>query len=246
MGKSPKEVILNNTREHLTAVILAAGLGTRMGCAQTKQNIPILGESVLLRSVGAFAGCRAVKSIVVVARCEEISEVTEALKGISPKLYAVVLGGECRQESARRGFLALPDEATHIAIHDAARCLVTPEMIERVYKSALVFGAATAGTRVTDTVKKMKADMTVDETLPRESLFLAGTPQIFERGLYERALQSFSGRLSKLTDDNMLIERLGAGVKCVDTGRENIKITTAEDISLAEYILEKRKCTNTE
>ena len=237
---------MNKTSEHLTAVSLAAGLGTRMGCAQTKQNIPILGESVLLRSVRAFNACRSVKSIVVVARGEEIAEIEKALDGCSPKLYAVVLGGECRQESAQRGFLSLPDEATHVAIHDAARCLVTPEMIESVYESALLFGAATAGTKAIDTVKKIREDMAVVKTLPRESLFLAGTPQIFERELYGRALRSFSGKLSELTDDNMLIEKLGVAVRCVDTGRENIKITTAEDVSLAEYILETRKCANTE
>jgi len=236
---------LSSKNRHVSAVILAAGSGSRMCSEQTKQMMCLDGECVLSRSVRAFEECDAISSIVVVTRREEISAVREMLSGFK-KLSSTVVGGRCRQESARLGFLAIPSEADFIAVHDAARCLITPEMISKVVNSALKYGAATAAFPVRDTVKRADTRGFISDTLPREELFLAATPQIFSRDIYERAIAACENRLTDYTDDNMMAESIGAEVFLVDVGGENIKITTRDDLVLAKFILENRKCSNTE
>ena len=231
---------MQKRKPFLTAVILAAGEGRRMNSPIKKQNMEILGERVLVRAVSAFDSHELVDAVVVVARREESDELRRELFARFGKLVAVVEGGECRQESARLGFLAIPDSTEFVAIHDAARCLVTGEMINDVFSSAVKCGAATAGRMATDTVKRISSDGLIRETLDRASLFLAATPQIFRRDIYEKALSHSADCLHELTDDNMLVERIGVPVATVDTGAGNIKITTAEDILLAEYLLKRR------
>ncbi len=233
------EVDLNS--KHVSAIILAAGTGTRMKSKVTKQQMKILGESVLVRSVRAFQECDLIDSIVVVAKEDEISVVSETLASDFSKLYSIVPGGNFRAESAKRGFMAIPNDADYVAIHDAARCLVTPDIIKKVVVSALEYGAATASCAITDTVKRVNLSV-ITETVPRSELVAVQTPQIFKKELYEKALDLYSeSTLNDLTDDNMLLERLGAEIYCVDTGKENMKITTQYDIELAEFILERRK-----
>ena len=230
---------INN--KYISAVILAAGAGTRMKSDITKQRIEILGESVLKRSVRAFEECDAIDSITVVAKEDELSVIRGMLSSGFCKLYDVVAGGECRADSARHGFLAIPNNTDYVAIHDAARCLVTPDMIRRVVVSAIEHGAATASCRVTDTVKRVDSDSMIIETLPRSELVTVQTPQIFERALYEKSVETCVEKLFEFTDDNMLVEKIGGRIHCVDTGSDNIKITTQKDLLLAEFILEKRK-----
>ena len=232
---------MSSKKRHVSAVILAAGSGRRMRSRETKQMMHLDGESVLLRSVRAFEECEDISSIVVVTRQEEISAVRTMLSSAA-KLLGIVIGGSCRQESARLGFLAIPKEADFVAVHDAARCLVTPDMISKVVDSAAKYGAATAAFPVRDTVKRADARGFICQTLKREELFLAATPQVFSREIYERALSACADRLSKYTDDNMMAESVGADVALVDVGGENIKITTPDDLLLAKFILENRKC----
>ncbi len=227
-----------NEKRSVCAIILAAGSSSRMGKEITKQRMKILSESILSRSVRAFCECDAIDSVVVVTREDEIGWAVEELRCFS-KVCSVIPGGKTRAESAKIGFSAAPEDADFIAIHDAARCLITKEKIDEVVRMAFVHRAATASTVVTDTVKAVDADGLVEKTLPRDSLILAQTPQIFERSLYEAALSNYDID-SSITDDNMLIERLGIKVFSVETGKDNIKITTAEDIAYAEFILERR------
>lgn len=223
----------------VAAVILAAGSGTRMLSDVTKQRMYIRGESVLHRSVRIFSECENINSIVVVCRADEMewaeSELSDILKPCS-----IISGGKTRAESAKLGFLAIPDDSDFVAIHDGARCLVTRDIIESVVSAAVFSGAATASTPVTDTLKRVNSDSKIVETIPRESIYSASTPQVFSTLLYKKAL-SMAENIEAFTDDNMLIEALGHEVVCVDTGRENIKITTPDDISYAEYILGKRE-----
>ena len=202
----------------------------------------ILGESVLFRSVKAFNESDLVDSIVVVTRVDELEWVREELKGFS-KVCAIVIGGKTRAESAKLGFAYIPESATFVAIHDAARCLITTDMINAVAEAAFVHGAATAATAVTDTVKQVGEDGFVDKTLSRGELMLAQTPQIFARGLYETALYAIKPDNS-ITDDNMMVELTGAKVYPVETGKQNIKITTIDDIAYAEFVLERRSSMN--
>lgn len=223
-------------KEHSTcAVILAAGCGTRMSSPSPKHRLIIADDSVIRHTVRAFDACTVIDDIVVVTRDEEISSISAELVDFK-KICAVIPGGESRAESARLGFFAIPDRTTVVAIHDAARCLVTPEMIEAVVLAARGHGAASAGTRPHDTVKLTDGERILS-TLNRDELFMAHTPQAFDRALYSGALE---GAELDVTDDNSLLERIGVSPVMVDTGATNIKITTPDDLLFAEFVLSKR------
>lgn len=220
------------------ALVLAGGVGSRMGGELTKQKINILGRSVLYYSVAAFEACPDVDDIVVVAREDEISFALSELKGMS-KVRDVVRGGLCRAESAELGFIALPDSAKYVAIHDAARPLITPENISAVVTEAARLGAASAVSCITDTVKVVDDEGVIVSTLDRGMLRRAETPQVFSTDLYKKALDVIDSFIG-ITDDNMLLERIGVRVGTVDVGRENIKITVPEDLKYAELLLKER------
>ena len=226
----------NNKR--VCAVLLAGGSGSRMKASVTKQRIDILGESILHRSARALDECPLVDEIGVVAREDELEFVKSELSDIK-KLIGVSAGGNTRYESAKAGFYAFCTRADFVAIHDAARCLATPSLIERVISAAEAHGAASAASRVSSTVKLFDGEM-ITGTQSRDGLVLAQTPQVFTRKLYERALVNAEENKLDVTDDNMLIERIGVGVTPVNTGKSNIKITTAEDLALAEFLLSGR------
>ena len=223
----------------ITAVILAAGSGTRMNASGTKQLMKICGESVVHRSVRAFCECAAVDGIVVVCRREETDIVRTDLSDMIGKPIVCVEGGKSRAESARLGFEAAFD-ADFVAIHDAARCLITSDMIERVIDAAIEYGASTAAAPITDTVKLVRADGCIERTVPRAGLYGAQTPQIFSREIYSRMLDADLSE-SEITDDNIMAERLGINVRIVDIGAENFKITTMADLDLAEYKIRKNE-----
>lgn len=220
----------------IAAVILAAGVGSRMQSNVTKQQMQINGISVLRRTLIAFESCADIASIVVVTREDEVDFVKEACAGIT-KHHKTVIGGITRAESASNGFYAIPEGTEYVAIHDAARCLVTPEIISRVAKDAIKYGAATAACSVTDTVKIIDTDGFVSSTPDRKYVMLASTPQIFSTYIYDKAINNVDFSDLSITDDNMLVERIGVKVYCTDVGRRNIKITSSGDIEYAEYLL---------
>ena len=227
-------------RPFTTALILAAGSGTRMSMGITKQKIQIFGKSVLRRSVEVFDSSFYVDSIIVVCREDEEDFVREEFKDIS-KLTAVAIGGKTRSESAKNGFRLIEDKEGFVLIHDAARCLITESDISAVAKAAYEFGCATAANCLTDTVKSVDEMGKISGTLDRRSLITVQTPQAFSCGLYERALNSAKTFDGGITDDNMLIENLGEKIHAVMTSRNNIKITTADDLCYAEFIIGKRE-----
>ena len=217
------------------AVILAAGSGSRMKLDITKQKILLGKESVLHRTVKIFQGCESIDSIIVVCRADEIDFAKEETSKFS-KVREIVVGGETRFESARLGFLAIPENSDYVAIHDAARCFVSSDMISAVVLDAKKYGAATASVEVTDTVKSVDADNRISATVDRDTLVLVQTPQIFRTDLYKKAVEAYDGRIN-VTDDNMLVELIGVKPYCTDTGKRNIKITTVEDLNFANYLL---------
>lgn len=228
----------------VSAVIVAAGSGTRMAetIATTKQLFVLDGIPVVARSLLAFERCEMVNEIVLVCREDEKS-VMRALRdeyGIH-KLKTIVSGGATRQESVMAGFEAVSSKTDFVAIHDGARCLVTPEIICRVLREAFATRAASAACGVTDTVKTVTADRTVSETLDRNRVMLVQTPQCFYADLYRAAAYTAREKGWKATDDCALCETAGFAVKLVDCGRENIKITTPQDIPLAEFYLSRRE-----
>lgn len=232
------------SRPRVAAIILAAGNGCRMESANggTKQWLDLAGIPVVVRSAAAFQNCAAVKEIVIVAKEDEISKYKDfaANYGIS-KLKTVVKGGNARQSSALEGFKQISDRITHVAIHDAARCLVTPEMIKKVTSAAVADGAAIAACRCNDTVKLSIDETLVESTPKRSKVWLAQTPQIFETEIYRASAYTALKDGTFVTDDASMAENAGFKVRIVDCGRENIKITDPLDMIIANSILEYRK-----
>ena len=222
------------------ALILAAGVGSRMGSDVTKQKMLICEKSILCRTLLAFEKCSTVEAVFVVARESELDFVKEEIEiGGILKVRGVIVGGATRDESARLGFAAIEDNYELVAIHDAARCLVTPSLIDKVVLRAAECGAASAVRRINDTVKRIDEDGNIYKTEDRESLRFAETPQVFSVSLYREALDCASVNGISVTDDNMLIESLGRTVAAVESCEENLKITTPKDLEYAEFIITK-------
>ncbi len=230
-------------RPYTAAVILAGGVGSRMGkdLPLTKQMMLLGGIPVLARSAMAFDACEYMDEIVVVTRAEEKDAVLRMMKKYGIKKFTVAVeGGNTRRESALRGLEAVSDKTKYIAIHDAARCLITPSMISDVTAAAYANRAASAGCASVDTLKRVSTEGYIKETLDRKEIYRAQTPQIFDINLYRAAIYSAEKEKIEFTDDNMLVEHIGHTVKMVDVGEENIKITTKLDLELAKTILRVR------
>lgn len=224
------------------AVILAAGHGTRFGGVVPKQLETVAGVPVVVRSLTAFASSPLVDEIVLVVtpgECALYEALCEQYK--IGKMKAVVEGGFCRMDSAIAGMEAISDSVKYIAVHDAARCLVTEKMIADVFDAVYSSGAAIAATRARDTLKSADKKNTVTETVPRENIWYATTPQIFEANLYRAAAYVTRRDGLDVTDDASMVEHIGRGVSLVDIGATNIKITYPEDVAIAEAILRYRK-----
>ena len=219
-----------------SAIILAAGSGTRMGTDVPKQRIKLSGKSVLERAVLAFEACDAVDEIIVVTREADIESVKDELSMIS-KLSAVISGGKTRAESAKLGFEKVKNGAKYVAIHDAARCFVTEKMINSVFFDAVKYGAATASSRVSDSVKKIDGRGFITESIDRDFTVTVQTPQIFSSELYRKALLNTDPLDPSITDDNSMLLRIGVPVYCTETGSLNIKLTKREDLEYAEFLL---------
>ena len=231
-------------RPYTTAVILAGGCGSRMNLegGLTKQLMSLNGVPVLMRSALAFEKSEYIDEIVIVARKEEIKTVALMAKEYGlKKLVRIVRGGDTRSLSARHGLEAVSEKTEYIAFHDAARCLVTPKEIALVASAAYASRAATAGCASYDTLKRVNAGGDIIETIDRTQIYRAQTPQIFNVNLYRAAAYSAAKDGVDATDDNMLVERIGHRVKMVDTGDENIKITTPRDLEVAKAILKLRE-----
>ena len=192
-------------RPKTAAIILAGGTGTRMKSATTKQMMLLLGKPVIVRTLEAFEACPRIDEIVVAVRPEERIAITLLCEKYSiTKCHALVIGGDTRQESAVRGLSALSDDVQYIAIHDAARPLITPAQIGRVVTFAYAYHAATAVTPVVDTVKIVNNRGFIDKTVPRDTVRLAATPQVFHRRYYEAAVRYAQDKGISVTDDNSL------------------------------------------
>ena len=233
---------LNTAEKNYTAaVIVAAGNSTRMGGKTNKQFLELLGIPVLAHTLMAYQRCKLIREIVVVTKPENFEAVYHIAKEYKiTKLTALASGGETRQESAKNGMAKLGANVRYVAIADGARCLTTPAQIAKVCMRAYRYQAASAAHLVADTVKRTNSSGMTLETVDRKNLWQAQTPQIFHTALYQAALYKADEDSFSVTDDNSLIEHLGYQVRMVECGIENIKITTQDDLPLAEAILQYR------
>ena len=232
-------------KEKITAIILAAGSGRRMNSAVPKQYLLLDGRPVLYYTLRAFEES-AVTDIVLVIGADEIEYCRQEFmeKYRLSKITAVVAGGRERYHSVYEGLKAAAG-SDYVLIHDGARPFVTADVIARSIEAVKVSGACAAGMPVKDTIKVVDADGLVKETPVRSTLWQIQTPQSFSCPLITRAYKEMiaSGRESSVTDDAMVLERMtGQRVRVIEGDYRNIKITTPEDLLVAEaYIKDVEK-----
>ena len=233
-----------------SAVICAAGSSTRMEKLMgepRKQFMELGGRPVVARTLMAYEAANTIHEIIVVAREDELPlyEGFKETYGLS-KLTKIVKGGATRQESARLGSDEVNEKCKYIAVADAARCLTTPDEIQRVCHAAYQYGAASAGVKTTDTVKICDKSAFIESTPEREYVWLAQTPQVFSVSIYRTAAYVCRDDSVEATDDNSMVEYIRMPVKMVACSRENIKITEPADVTFAEAILALRAKANAE
>ncbi|WP_177921536.1 2-C-methyl-D-erythritol 4-phosphate cytidylyltransferase [uncultured Eubacterium sp.] len=216
-----------------TAVILAAGNGTRMKTKDSKLLLKINGKTVLERSVNAFLNISDVDEVIVVARERDIPAFSDIL---ADERVSFVVGGDTRQQSVMNA-LDVIDDCKLIIIHDGARPLIKSEDIENTIRAAKENKAAAVGVFVKDTVKVVDRNGFVVSTPDRSTLFAVQTPQIFDFELYRNAAQNAREKGLDFTDDCQLVESFNQKVKTVVGSYSNIKITTPDDIVLAENLI---------
>ena len=223
----------------LTAIIVAAGSSRRMGF--DKLFAIIAGRPVIAHAINAFEQANSVAEIIVVAGEDRHDEIRKMSRDESfKKVRSIITGGKRRQDSVRAGLENLSPDARYVAVHDAARPLVRPEQIERVFEQCLVHGAAVLAEPISDTLKRADVDLMVAASVDRHQLYAMQTPQIFEAPLIEEAYRAvFANRVS-VTDEVSAVERLGRKVFLVPTEDFNFKITYPRDLALAEFLLKQR------
>lgn len=233
--------IRETSRPGCAALVVAAGSSQRMG-GVNKLFQPLDGVPVLVRTLTALERARRVDEVIVAAREEDLLEISRLCReyGIS-KCVRVVRGGETRVHSALQAALAASPDMEFLAVQDGARPLATPELIDQVIAAAVRCGAAAPAVAVKDTVKAVREDGGVTETLDRGRLRAVQTPQVFDAGLLKAALQSALERGSPVTDDASAVEEMGKVVFLVEGDEENLKITTPMDLILAEAIVKARE-----
>ena len=231
--------ITEKENKFVSAVIVSAGNSTRMG-GINKQFLEINNVPVLIHTLRVFDKAESVDEIVVVTRESDIEDVKSLILSYDiKKVSNVVKGGETRQISVLNGVHSTSEDADFIAIHDGARPLVTVDIINDTLEQAFKYGAAATGVKVKDTVKQVNDNNDIVATPDRNYLRFIHTPQIFDKSLYLDAVNTVENS-KDFTDDCMLIEAYGRTVKFVDGDYENIKITTPEDVELAECYLKRR------
>jgi 2-C-methyl-D-erythritol 4-phosphate cytidylyltransferase len=202
----------------------------------------VAGEPVIAHTIRAFDRTAATSEIVVVARekChDQIRKIASDAR--FKKVRAIVRGGERRQDSVRAGLEHIGRDAKYVAVHDAARPLVTPEQIDRALEQCRLHGAATLAQPVNDTLKRADANLLVVGSVDRHELYGMQTPQIFERKLLEDAYSAVYAENILVTDEVSAVERLGHKIALVLNQDFNFKITYPRDLPVADFILRERE-----
>jgi len=223
-----------------SAIIAAAGSGTRFGGDKPKQFLEILGKPLIIHTLERFESCPQIDEIILVLPEPEIANFSKiAEKYNLKKLVKLVAGGMTRTESVLNGLKAINSATAGIvAVHDGARPLVTVEEITRTIERAEATGAACLVANVTDTIKEISGDKIV-RTVDREKLRRALTPQSFHYEILRRAFEKNSIKNSSATDESFLVENIGIEVSIVEGSAQNIKITHREDLIFAENLLKE-------
>jgi 2-C-methyl-D-erythritol 4-phosphate cytidylyltransferase len=232
------------TMTRVTAIIPAAGLGTRMGGELPKQFLELEGVPLLIFTLRRLAAAPLITDFIIATRAEDVISLPARLAQENlGRPVRVVRGGDSRQDSVGNALAEVPRNADLILVHDAVRPLVTREQIERVIAEALSCDAAILGVPAMDTVKEVKraslpGDVAlITATIPRERVVLAQTPQVFRASLLLEAYAKARQDGVTASDEAGLVERLGRDVHVVAGSERNLKITKPGDMQLAEFFL---------
>src|SRR5467141_2549323 len=235
----------------VTAILPAAGLGTRMGAEMPKQFLELDGLPLLIFTLRRLAACPAITYFVIATRADEVDSIAAlAAKENLGRPVRVVRGGDTRQDSVANALPEVPPDADLILVHDAVRPLVTRAQIECVIAEALSCDAAILGVPAMDTVKEVKrgapqsgpGDVAlITATIPRERIVLAQTPQVFRASLLLEAFAKARQDGVSASDEAGLVERMGRDVHVVAGSERNLKITRPGDMELAEFYLREER-----
>ena len=219
-------------------IVVAAGSSTRMN-GINKQTALLCGVPLIIRTLMQFEKCSKISNIILVVKPDELFSMQQLADGYSiKKLSDIVCGGESRQQSVKNGLERLPENAETVLIHDGARPFVTDEIICSVISALSTHNAVTCAVKLKDTVKRVDENGNVLSTPDRNTLVAVQTPQGVNDSDYRAALES-SVDLGRFTDDMSVMEAAGHKPFTVPGSYENIKVTTPEDIALAEYLILK-------
>jgi 2-C-methyl-D-erythritol 4-phosphate cytidylyltransferase len=221
----------------LSAIIVAAGSSERMGF--DKLFALVSGKPVIAHTIAAFENTKCVDEIILVGRADGLGELRKLI-GKQTKVKQIVAGGAERSDSVHAGLEHVDRKSGYIAVHDAARPMITPEKIARVFEAAQKNGAATLAEPINDTLKRADVDLIVKEPVDRSGIYGMQTPQVFERKLLEQAYELVAKKKISVTDEVSAIELLGHKIVLVPNYDFNFKVTYPRDLPLAEFVLKQR------
>jgi 2-C-methyl-D-erythritol 4-phosphate cytidylyltransferase len=223
----------------LTAIIVAAGDSRRMGF--DKLFASIAGRPVIAHTIHAFERASCVDDMIVVAREDRHAEIKTIVRDENlKKVRSIIPGGKHRQDSVRAGLGHLDAATKYVAVHDAARPLITADQIELVFAQCRIHAAASLAEPISDTLKYADTEFFVTGSVHRHQLYAMQTPQIFERRLIEDAYRAVYAKNASVTDEVSAVEWLGHKVILVPNQDLNFKITYPRDLALAEFVLRQR------
>jgi 2-C-methyl-D-erythritol 4-phosphate cytidylyltransferase len=225
------------------AIILAAGKGTRMNAGRNKQFILLNGKPLLAHTLEAFQNCSEIDNIILVAAKDELESCKEHIIDVYgfDKVDKLVEGGIERQHSVYNGIKELKEQCDIVIIHDGARPIVPTGIIESCIEGARLYGAVSAGMPAKETIKMLDEEDFVECTPERGKVWITQTPQAFKLDVIRKAHENAEIKGISGTDDAFLAECIGIKVKMLESSYENIKVTTPEDVIIAETIM-NRKC----
>jgi 2-C-methyl-D-erythritol 4-phosphate cytidylyltransferase len=226
----------------VTALIPAAGMGRRMGKAVAKQFLPLGDKPMLAHTLLAFQRASEIDEIIPILSQEDMEDCLHDVieQYHITKVKTLVVGGKERQDSVAHGLEKLGKDSSVVLVHDGVRPFVTAAMIKETVELARKGECVTVGVPIKDTIKEVDAKGVVRHTLERSKLWAIQTPQAFPHKILMRAYEESSTHKVYGTDDATLVERMGGTVRVIMGSYENIKITTPEDLLLAEEILKRR------